>query len=620
MKRCWRGCRHCSCCSILRPTTTQSSPSDPPQRGQRILEAVKRLLFRESEVRPLLLVLEDLHSIDQETMALIDGLVDGLPGARIMLLVSFRPEFHHSWTSKSYFAQIRVDPLLHDIASELLDALIGLDEALGQIKEFLIEKTGGTPLFLEESVRSLVETGVLNGKHADYHSTTLIVELKIPQTIEALLTSRVDRLSLVDKRLLQAAAVIGYEVPLSILQAVANLRPDRLREALKRLQDAEFLYETNLFPDIEYRFKHALVHDAAYRMLSSDRRRTLHTATLIAGEQVYADRLIEKSDWLAFHAVRAQAWDRAVVHLQVAAMREVARAANRIAVQHLEGALIAVEHLPPDERATLAIDLRIDLRHALTPLGRVQETLDCLNAAEQIAAELEDSARLGRISFLYRQLSCPEGSLRGGAGDGRAGLEPRRGQRAAAARDEDVHGARQTGPRRIPCGHRNRSKGFWPCSTASRRTTFTASPFCPRHLPEATLRSVSPSSANSKRRRPVLPRRRAGRTRSNSRIRSYGPTGASDRSPSTRETAQPPSWFSTACSTSVQPMTWTPMPRGSWPALAGRWPGSGRSGRGLHCWRRPSRSTRFPNPRSRDRSRSPPMSKRWCWPANSKRR
>jgi class 3 adenylate cyclase/tetratricopeptide (TPR) repeat protein len=376
---------------------TQSPPSERPQRGQRILEAVKRLLFRESEVRPLLLVFEDLHSADPETMALIDGLVDGLPGARIMILVSFRPEFDDVWTGKSYFTQIRVAPLQHDIANELLEALIGVDQALGQLKDVLIEKTGGTPLFLEESVRSLVETGVLTGKPADYHSTTSIVELKIPQTIEALLTSRIDRLSLVDKRLLQAAAVIGYEVPLSILQAVANLRPERLREALKRLQDAEFLYETSLFPDIEYRFKHALVHDAAYRMLSSDRRRTLHTATLIAGEQVYSDRLIEKSDWLGFHAVRAQAWDRAVVHLQAAAAREIARAANRIAVQHLEGALIAVDQLPADERATLAIDLRIDLRHALTPLGRVQETLDCLNAAEEIAAKLDDGARLGRI-------------------------------------------------------------------------------------------------------------------------------------------------------------------------------------------------------------------------------
>ena len=279
----------------------------------------------------------------------------------------------------------------------MLDTLLGLDEALGQLKEVLIEKTGGTPLFIEESVRSLVETGVLSGKPAGYHTVTSIVELKIPATIEALLTSRIDRLSVVDKRVLQAAAVIGYEVPRGILQTVANLRPERLRESLKHLQDAEFLYETNLFPDIEYRFKHALIHDAAYRMLSADRRRTLHTATLLAGEQLYADRLVEKSDWLAFHAVRAQVWDRAVVHLQAAAGREIARAANRVAVQHLEGALIAVDHLPPDERASLAIDLRIDLRHALTPLGRVQATLDHLNAAEQLATELGDSARLGRI-------------------------------------------------------------------------------------------------------------------------------------------------------------------------------------------------------------------------------
>lgn len=375
----------------------ESDPADPPQRGQRILEAVKRLLLRESEIQPLLLVLEDLQSIDPETQVLIDGIVDGLPGARIMLLVSYRPEYRHGWGAKSYFAQVRIDPLEPGAANELLDALLGLDEEFGNLKQILIEKTSGTPLFLEESVRSLVETGVLSGKPAGYHSATSIVELKIPATIEALLTSRIDRLSLVDKRMLQAAAVIGYEVPRSILQAVGNLRPELLRESLKRLQDAEFLIETSLFPDIEYRFKHALVHDAAYRMLSADRRRTLHTATLIAGEQTYADRLVEKSDWLAFHAVRAQAWERAVVHLQTAATREIARAANRVAVQHLEGALTAVDHLPQDERATLAIDLRIGLRHALTPLGRVQETLDCLNAAEQLATALDDSARLARI-------------------------------------------------------------------------------------------------------------------------------------------------------------------------------------------------------------------------------
>lgn len=381
----------------LPPDDFQSSAADPPQRRQRTLDAVKRLLFRESEVQPLLIVLEDLHWIDPETQVLIDGIVDGLPTARVLLLVNFRPEYRHGWASKTYYTQVRIDPLVPDRAGELLNTLVGTDIGLEPLKRFLIEKTGGTPFFLEESVRALVETGVLSGEPTGYRATKSISELKIPVTIEALLTSRIDRLDPLDKRLLQAAAVVGYQVPRSILQAVGDLPPDALREGLKRLQAAEFLYETNLFPDIEYTFKHALIHDAAYQMLSADRRRTLHAAALVAGEQLYADKLFEKADWLAFHAFRAKAWGRAAVHLQAAAALEIARAANRVAVQHLENALIAIDHLPASDRATRAIDLRIALRHALTPLGRVQQTLDYLAAAEVLAIEQNDRSRLGRV-------------------------------------------------------------------------------------------------------------------------------------------------------------------------------------------------------------------------------
>ena len=207
-------------------------------------------------------------------------------------------------------------------------------------------------------------------------------------------------------RALPSAADIGvysakYQVPLSILQAVGDLSSDEFREALSRLQASEYLYETRLFPEIEFKFKHALIQDAAYQMLSRDRRKALHTAALSAGEQIYANRTTEKADWLAFHAFRAQVWDRAATHLQVAAAREIARAANRVAAQHLENALIAVDHLPVPERAPLAIDLRIGLRHALTPLGKVERTLQHLHKAEHLSTELNDKSRLGRIvSFI----------------------------------------------------------------------------------------------------------------------------------------------------------------------------------------------------------------------------
>jgi tetratricopeptide (TPR) repeat protein len=216
-------------------------------------------------------------------------------------------------------------------------------------------------------------------------------------TIEALLTSRIDRLLPGDKRLLQSAAVVGNPVHLGVLEAIGECSPDEVQQVLGRLQTSEFLYESRLFPTLEYSFKHALIHDVAYQMLSADRRRALHRATLVAGEEVYADQAGEKAQWLALHALRAQVWDRAVPYLQAAAARAIARAANRAAAQHLESALVAVDHLPEAERARIAIDLRIGLRHALTPLGQVQRTLDHLGMAERLATDLNDRSKLGRI-------------------------------------------------------------------------------------------------------------------------------------------------------------------------------------------------------------------------------
>jgi tetratricopeptide (TPR) repeat protein len=362
-----------------------------------MLDAVKRLLFDESMRQPLLLVLEDLHSIDPESQALIDGLVDGLSAARFMLLVSYRPEYQHGWSNKSYYTQVRIDPLARAAAGEILDSLVGGGAGLEPLKQLVIRKTGCNPLFLEESVQSLVETGVLAGRPGAYRIAKPISDFSAPVTIEALLTSRIDRLPEMDKRILQSAAVVGNPTDLRVLEALGEFQPDEVRQALERLQAFEFLYETSPFPRIEYTFKHALLHDAAYRMLSPDRCRDLHKAALVAGEEFNTDSSSERAEWLAFHAFRAEVWDKAVKHLQTAAARAIARSANRVAIVHLESALIAAEHLPKPDRTSVALDLRIDLRHAVTPLGQVRRTLHHLDIAEQLATELNDRARLGRV-------------------------------------------------------------------------------------------------------------------------------------------------------------------------------------------------------------------------------
>ena len=257
---------------------------DPPQRRQRTLEALKRLLLRESQVQSLLLVFEDLHWIDSETQALLDSLVESLPTTRLLLLVNYRPEYHHGWGSKTYYTQLRLDPLPPASAGEVLQALLGDDASLEPLKPLLIGRTEGNPFFLEESVRTLVDTGVLVGAPGAYRLAQALPAIQMPATVQAVLAARIDRLPSADKRLLQTAAVIGHEVPLLLLQAIAELPEVDLHRGLAHLQAAEFLYETRLFPEREFMFKHALTHEVAYGSLLQERRRVLHARIVEALE------------------------------------------------------------------------------------------------------------------------------------------------------------------------------------------------------------------------------------------------------------------------------------------------------------------------------------------------
>jgi class 3 adenylate cyclase/tetratricopeptide (TPR) repeat protein len=372
---------------------------DPRQRRQLTLDAVKRLLLGESEVQPLVLVFEDLHWIDGETQALLDSLVDSLPAARLLLLVNYRPEYQHAWGGKTYYRQLRIDPLPPESADELLDALLGPDAALRPLKQLLVERTEANPFFLEESVRGLVETGALAGERGAYRLTRPVESLKIPGTVQAILAARIDRLAPEAKRLLQAAAVIGKDVPVPLLLAIADAPEHEVRAELTHLAAAEFLYETRLFPDLEYTFKHALTHDVAYQGLLHDRQRALHARITEAIERLAPERVAEQAERLAYHALRGEVWEKAVAYLRQAALRAMARAANREAIAHLEQALGVLRRLPETQETTeLTIDIRIDLRNALFPLGDWAGMGDHLHEAEALARTFGDQRRLARIA------------------------------------------------------------------------------------------------------------------------------------------------------------------------------------------------------------------------------
>jgi tetratricopeptide (TPR) repeat protein len=346
----------------------------------------------------LLIVFEDLHWIDSETQAFLDSLIESLPMARILLLVDYRPEYSHRWGDKSYYTQLRVDPLQPTSAEELLQYLLGSNKDLVPLKQLLMHRTEGNPFFAEESVRSLVETGVLAGEKGAYRPGLKIDEIRMPSTVQNVLADRIDRLPFEEKRLLQTAAVIGVIVPLPLLRAVAELPENDLHRYVSHLQTAEFLYETNLFPEVEYSFKHALTTEVAYGALLHERRTVLHGHIVKALEEMTESIPHDHLEKLAHHAFQGELWDKAVLYQGQAGTKALACSANREAVGFFDKALDALHYLPRTRKnLEKAIDLRLDLRNALFLLGEFARIRDCLSEAHNIAENLTDAYRLRRV-------------------------------------------------------------------------------------------------------------------------------------------------------------------------------------------------------------------------------
>jgi len=398
------------------PADSPFGQLEAPQRRQHTLLALKRVLLRESQAQPLLLVCEDLHWLDTETQAWLDSLSESLPTARLLLLVNYRLDYRHGWGNKTYYTQLRLDPLPPAHADTFLQALLGNDASLVALTQLLVQRTEGNPFFLEESVRTLVETGVLVGEPGAYRLAHALPTIQVPATVQAVLVSRIDRLPPEEKHLLQTAAVMGMEVPLSLLQAVAELPEETLRLDLTHLQDTEFLYETSLFPELVYTFKHALTQEVAYGSLLHARRRVLHARLVEVLEALAPDRVAEVAsgakglpagrqvpdqvERLAHHALRGEVWDKALAYCRQAGDKALGGLAHREAVRHFEQALSALPHLPETRQTSeQAIDLRLALRAALLPSGDHGRILASLQEAESLAPALDDHRRLGQISL-----------------------------------------------------------------------------------------------------------------------------------------------------------------------------------------------------------------------------
>jgi class 3 adenylate cyclase/tetratricopeptide (TPR) repeat protein len=331
---------------------------DPQVRRRRTLDAIKRILLRESLNQPLMVIFEDLHWIDEQTQELLNLLADSIGTAKILLLFNYRPEYSHQWSSKTYYTQLRLDPLGKESAAEMLTAMIGDGVEVRPLKRLIVERTGGNPFFMEETVQVLLDEGALVRDGAAVRITKSLNALKIPPTVQAILAARIDRLPPAEKDLLQTLAVIGKDFSLSLVREVIKQPNDEIDQMLNDLQIAEFIYEQPAVADVEYTFKHALTQQVAYNSVLVERRNLLHRQTGAAIESLYRDRLEDHYADLAHHYRLSDDAAKAVEYLRLAAEQAVGRSAYSEAAADLQSALSLLERMPEGSRARAELALR----------------------------------------------------------------------------------------------------------------------------------------------------------------------------------------------------------------------------------------------------------------------
>ena len=385
---------------------------DPPERKARTFAVLWHVIRQASRRQPLMLAVENLHWIDPTSEEWLASLVERLGDVPVLLLATYRPGYQPPWIRHSAATQMALPRLSPRDSLVVLQSVPQAAQLPAPLQQAIVAKAAGNPFFVEELTWAAVE-------HGDHAGT-----LPMPDTIEAVLAARLDRLPPEEKRLLQTAAVIGTEVPVPLLQRLAELPEEALHRGLAHLQGREFLYETHLFPDQAYTFKHALTREVAYGSLLHERRRALHSKIVEALEALYPDRLGEYAERLAQHALRGEVWEKAVPYCRQAGEKARNRGAFREAVTSFEQALDALGHLPehPDT-GVLAIELHYRLGAMLSLVGEHQRSLALLGEAEARARQLDDRARLGGVLSRMVTVRMIVGDVDGAMAAGRQALE-----------------------------------------------------------------------------------------------------------------------------------------------------------------------------------------------------
>jgi predicted ATPase len=394
---------------------------EPQKKREKTFEAIRDLLIRMSQDRPLVIAIEDLHWIDNTTEEFIDYFIGWLPGTPILLIVLYRPEYTHQWGSKSYYNRIGLDQLTTRSSAELVQAILEEGEVAQELKDLILNRAAGNPLFMEEMTYTLLENGSIEKKDHQYVLSGKTSDIQIPDTVQGIIAARMDRLEDNLKRTMQVASVIGRDFAFRILQTITGMR-EELKSYLLNLQGLEFIYEKSLFPELEYIFKHALTQEVAYDSLLLKRRKEIHESIGNAIEEIYGERLEEFLEMLAYHFNQGEVWDKAVIYLHQSGKRAIEKSAYVEAIVYFRKGLEVLQKLPEtSERDELELALQYDLAESLiVSKGYIApEVEQAFTQAYELCRQVGETPKLIPVLQGLRRLYA----LRGDRGDAQRARE-----------------------------------------------------------------------------------------------------------------------------------------------------------------------------------------------------
>jgi len=380
-------------------------PMSPEAKKDRIMKVFMQIALKGSEIRPLILAYEDLHWIDKSSEELLKYVLESIPGARLLMIFTYRPEFVHTWGAKSYHSQIMLNRLSNRESLLMVSHLLDTEELDRDLEEFILEKTEGVPFFIEELIKSLKDLKIIERENNRYRITKDIKEVTIPTTVQDVIMARVDSLPEGTKGLLQTVSVVGRESSYELIKQVTGLTEDELLPQLSVLKDSELLYDRGIYPQSTYVFKHALTQDVAYDSLLLKRRKEIHGKIGEVIESLYPDRLEEYHELLAYHYGRSANTDRALQYLDLANQKAARLNAMEEAKAYFDEAMTLLDALPEtEENRQRRISLLVNQGIVFFLLLRHPEYYDLLTRYEPMARELGNPELLG--AFYARLGHC----------------------------------------------------------------------------------------------------------------------------------------------------------------------------------------------------------------------